>query len=56
MYGKEKVVYILPGLYGSKSGFWKLHGAGTYVIALHHDNCIQITIFITCLNFADTGS
>ena len=53
--GKEKVVYFLPALYSSKSGFWKFHGAGTYVITLHHDN-IQVTIFVTCLNFANTGS
>ena len=35
--------------------FWKFHGAGTYVSTLRHNN-VQVTIFMTCLNFAGTGS
>ena len=35
--------------------FWKFHSAGMYVITLHHSN-IQVTILVTCLNFAGTWS
>ena len=53
--GKEKVVYFLLSEYTSKSTFWKFCSTGTYAITLHHNN-IQVTILVTCLNFAGTGS
>ena len=50
MYGKRK-----SGVFFSKSAFWKFHSVGTYVIQSQHSN-VQATIFVTCLNFAGTGS
>ena len=53
--GKEKVVYFLPSGQGFKSALWKFHSAGMYVTSLQRSN-VQVTITVTCLNFAVTGS
>ena len=49
------MVYFFPKGLGSKSAFWKFHSASTSAIQSQHSN-IQISIFVTCLNFAGTGS
>ena len=54
MYGKRKSGVFFAVRVGSKSAFWKFHSAGTYVIQSQHSN-VQVTIFMTCLNFAGTG-
>ena len=52
--GKEKVVYFFAVRVSSQL-FWKFHSAGTYVTSSQRSN-VQVTITVTCLNFAVTGS
>ena len=56
MYGKRKSgVFFAVRVGFQVSFFWKFHSAGTYVTSSQHSN-VQVTITVTCLNFAITGS
>ena len=55
MYGKRKSGVFFAVRVGFHAAFWKFHSAGTYVTSSQHSN-IQVTITVTCLNFAVTGS
>ena len=55
MYGKRKSGVFYAVRVGFQVSFWKFHSAGTYVMSSQRSN-IQVTITVTCLNFAVTGS
>ena len=56
MYGKKKSgVFFAVRVGFQVSFFWKFHSAGTLLMSSQRSN-IQVTITVTCLNFAITGS
>ena len=55
MYGKRKSGVFFAVKVGFHAAFWKFHRAGTYVTSSQHSN-VQVTITVTCLNFAVTES
>ena len=56
MYGKRKSgVFFAVRVGFQVNHFWKFHSAGTCVTSSQHSN-VQVTITVTCLNFAVTGS
>ena len=56
MYGKRNSgVFFASFIVRFKISFLEISVPGTNVITLHHNN-VQVTIFVTCLNFAGTGS
>ena len=55
MYGKRKSGVFFAIRVGFQVCFLEFHSAGTYVTSLQRSN-VQVTITVTCLNFAVTGS
>ena len=55
MYGKRKSDVFFAVRVGFQVSFWKFYSAGTYVTSSQRSN-VQVTITVTSLNFAVTGS